>query len=158
MKVKLSEQEVIECVRNQWTGNLLGCNGGWHFAAYDFARDKNGLTYQSTKPYRGNTYTACNPSTNRVTQAKTASYVEIQNRDENAMREALRNKGPLYVTFHVSNDFASYRSGVYTDRYNLCSGKSNNHGVLLVGYGKQNGVLYWLIKNSWGEIRLDFSF
>ena len=39
-----------------------------------------------------------------------------------------------------------YRSGIFNA---MCKG--NNHSVVAVGYGNQDGRDYWLIRNSWGE-------
>jgi C1A family cysteine protease len=43
--------------------------------------------------------------------------------------------------------FQLYKSGVFSGK----CGTSLDHGILLVGYGTQNGTPYWKAKNSWGS-------
>ena len=42
----------------------------------------------------------------------------------------------------------SYRGGIYAG---CSSSPATNHVVAVVGYGTDNGVDYWLVKNSWGS-------
>ena len=62
---------------------------------------------------------------------------------------ALFQYGPVSVAFEVMDDFEDYESGIYAN--NTCGqGPMDvNHAVVAVGYGTENGMDYWIIKNSW---------
>ena len=72
--------------------------------------------------------------------------------DEMALAEALV-KQPIVVAVDASRlSFQQYMSGVYRDP--MCSSTKVDHMMLLVGYGTEGGVDYWLCQNSWGEWNL----
>ncbi|CAF4871387.1 unnamed protein product [Pieris macdunnoughi] len=68
--------------------------------------------------------------------------------DEDSLQDALANYGPLSIAI-CSNDQLKQQRGnsIFTP---TVSCPSNNHAVLLVGYGKDGETEFWIIKNSWG--------
>jgi hypothetical protein len=58
---------------------------------------------------------------------------------------ALYAKGPVAVAL-TANSLFNYASGIFDS----CDDWVVNHAVTLVGFGKDKGVKYWMIQNSWG--------
>lgn len=147
---KLSEQEVVECVP-------LACSTGAVLSVYAESRLNNGLTTASANPYNGDTFKNCSHTTPRTPHSYTDDYHLFTWfwEDEGSIKSNLIQYGPLTASFYVTEGFTSYKGGIFTDPNNWCLTALTMQTALLVGYGTENGVDYWLIKNSmgtdWGE-------
>merc|ERR1719310_206536 len=75
--------------------------------------------------------------------------------NEELIKEELYHNGPLAIGIEPDEDFMYYSDGIYKSS-NPVRHKSTeewqqvDHGVLLVGYGEEDGQKYWRIQNSWG--------
>lgn len=78
--------------------------------------------------------------------------------DEVSMKDAVFEHGPVSIAFEVVDGFKDYKSGVYTSK--VCKNGSGdvNHAVVAVGYGKEKGMDYWIVKNSWSATWGDEGF
>jgi C1A family cysteine protease len=67
--------------------------------------------------------------------------------DEDQIAAYLAKNGPLSIGINASW-LQLYVGGISNPL--ICSPKHLDHGVLIVGYGEQNGKKFWKVKNSWG--------
>lgn len=71
---------------------------------------------------------------------------------EERMKDALLNVGPLAISI-VSGPMHYYEGGILDLPDELCGSRGEgDHAVTIVGYGEENGVKYWKVQNSWGDL------
>lgn len=136
-----SEQQLVDCVTKAY-----GCGGGWMTDSFSYIQDNGGINYSSDYPYTA--------SNNNCTSSSTTSKISIKGygvlakSDEQLLKELVAAQGPVAVALDAKDDFYSYSDGVYIDA--TCRNNSYTHAMVIVGYGREKGVDYWLVKNSWG--------
>ncbi|XP_031333665.1 cathepsin L1-like [Photinus pyralis] len=144
----ISPQEVLDCSQVEPYENY-GCDGGSLEPAYDYIKSK-GVVSDQSYPYTATTGEKCNASPDQVS-ANIKSYVTIQEGDEEALKEALSNIGPIAVGMDASSEnWQFYGGGIYYEPDCKSAIENLNHAVTLVGYGEENGMKYWIVKNSYG--------
>jgi cathepsin L len=71
--------------------------------------------------------------------------------DEAALQQALYQYGPIAIAIDAAGSpaFYYYQGGIIN--YSNCGSSRDDldHEVTLIGWGVENGVKYWLVKNSW---------
>jgi len=166
--VVLSVQALLDC------GNDLngagGCNGGSFELAWDLM-SQFGITDETCSPYMavdywGNSelpcyetmcracdrFGTCGPVLN-ATRYYVSEYGTIPAYDINAMMAEIYARGPIACGMYAhSDDFSNYKGGIInnTQKYSEIT-----HIINLVGFGEENGIKYWIGRNSfgtfWGE-------
>ena len=169
----LSEQQLTDCIYDNGSGDS-GCNGGYPNQALDYIT-AYGITTLEAYPQLSTTLNSGIPGTCKAYSPENSvdssaaedytPYVTIKEKgyapscNETSVMEYLDTYGPLGVVIIAdSNAFYNYQSGILTNTELGLStqltgtycGSNVDHAVTLVGYGSENGVDYWLIKNSWG--------
>lgn len=155
MVYDLSEQQLVDCVYAR-----SGCEGGWISDATEYISNNCGLTMENNYPYTATGGTCNGASVPKYVHLLPGYPIQQYANDDNTIKNALANYGVLSVYVDATG-WSSYSSGIF---YSPLAGAnpSTNHAVALVGYGTENGVPYWIIRNSWntwwgeqGYMRLD---
>ena len=138
--LSLSEQQLMDCSISY--GDMV-CKGGLMDSAFEYAID-NGMCTEEEDPYEAKR----DKCTDCEKQATFSGCVDVTPNNELHLKEAV-SQGPVSVAIEADTAaFQFYSGGVITG--NAC-GTSLDHGVLVVGYGEEEGQPYWLVKNSWGD-------
>uniref|UniRef100_A0A914BZG9 Uncharacterized protein n=1 Tax=Acrobeloides nanus TaxID=290746 RepID=A0A914BZG9_9BILA len=141
----LSEQELVDCALN------LGCNGGAPSLALTYI-ELNGIANETTYPYEAKDQKCqANIKGDNRGHIDTWACIDL---DEDSAAYWLTKIGPIVYDIWVPDALYSYKSGVlWPSELDCLVGitKFAAHAVTIVGFGEENGVPYWLIKNSWGS-------
>jgi len=115
--------------------------------AFEYVEHNHGLDSEADYPYEMKDDT-CKTEKERIHVSTIESFNDITPNDEQAIARAVQI-GAVSVGIEADQvSFKNYRSGVYT----ATCGQALDHGVLIVGYGTtEEGLDYWIVKNSWGE-------
>ncbi|KAL1468949.1 hypothetical protein MTO96_041150, partial [Rhipicephalus appendiculatus] len=82
--------------------------------------------------------------------ATVTGYHKLEKGNEEQLKRAVANIGPISVFINPKHrPFKFYKDGIL-DVPN-CDPHHGTHVVLVVGYGVQDGIKYWLLKNSYGK-------
>jgi cathepsin L len=139
--INLSEQQLVDCSTPQ--GNH-GCNGGLMDSAFQYIISNKGVTTTAAYPYVAKD-NQC--KTGQTAAATISSFKNVAANSETSLMAAI-NLGPVSVAIQASSQaFQFYSGGVLDD---ASCGKRLDHGVTLVGYGTENNVDFWIVRNSWG--------
>ena len=72
-------------------------------------------------------------------------YGRVRGADK--MKNEIYHRGPIDCALEATDKLSAYKGGIFEEK-----GKDDlNHAISVVGFGEENGVEYWIVRNSWGS-------
>jgi cathepsin L len=167
---KFSQQQILSCTRNpQHCGGNGGCSGATVELALDYVH-RRGCSTGDSMPYRGNDRNCPESMSDSGGSARRPAaflslggargsetggesfgmtgYTRLPENELAPVLLALYQRGPVGVSVAAGTSWNFYGKGIL---YACSKDAVINHAVVLVGYGEDNGKLYWQLQNSWGR-------
>jgi C1A family cysteine protease len=143
--VDLSEQQLVDCANGLKYGSH-GCSGGQMDGAFKYVLE-NGQCSLASYPYTSGVTKTEGSCKNCDSVAEITNCFDVKQNDQLLLKAAVA-KQPVSIAIEADTRyFQSYSGGILTS---TSCGTNLDHGVLIVGYGEENSIKYWLVKNSWG--------
>jgi len=143
--IDLSEQELVDCATGIKYGSM-GCSGGQMEGAFKYVMN-NGLCSYDSYPYTSGITKQSGSCNSCKSVVSISSCFNIKQNNQLSLKAAVAQQ-PVSIAIEADTRyFQSYSGGILSD---VNCGTTLDHGVLIVGYGIENGQKYWTIKNSWG--------
>jgi C1A family cysteine protease len=142
----LSEEFLVDCASGAGYYNM-GCNGGQPDSAFKYMIN-NGQCTEASYPYKaGVTKTAGTCQKCTSAGVSFSSCFDVTPKDQIALAAAV-SKQPVTIAIEADTRyFQSYSGGILDS---TTCGTELDHAVEIIGYGTENGVDYWNVRNSWG--------
>jgi C1A family cysteine protease len=148
--IDLSEQELVDCA-NGFNYGSHGCSGGQMDGGFKFIIE-NGLCSATQYPYvSGTTKTEDSCQTKNcdsVIEITKGSCNDVTPNDELLLKFAVSQQ-PVAIAIEADTRYFQFYAGGILDSVEC--GTKLDHGVLIIGYGEDDGKKYWLVKNSWSS-------
>ena len=146
-----SEQLLVDCDTSD-----SGCNGGLMELSFTWLKKNGGFMLDADYPYTGRKST-CKQDKTKFVDMTVTGYVKLGSSsstwspvDEDEVRDFLLETGPLAIALNA-NPLQTYTGGILDLTKSQCNPDGMNHAVTLVGYGTEDGLDFWTVKNSWGK-------
>lgn len=139
-----SVQELIDCVIG-----CSGCKQGSVSAALDYVINSQGGQFclESDYPYSYSKESCLFSEFEHY--GSISSYINIVTGDKDDLAEKVQF-GPVSAVIDASSvKFSYYSGGIFDDEF--CKKAPTYHWVLCVGFGVENGIKYWIVRNTWGQ-------
>ncbi|OHS93467.1 Digestive cysteine proteinase 2 [Tritrichomonas foetus] len=142
---KFSEQSFIDCDKI----DSQGCQGGVAFSIFDFMHSNcdGKAMLANDYPYKGVDGTCQYDQDKAVGSLSDIIGIEFCNEDD--LQAKCEQYGPVTSMIDASHaSFQLYSYGIYDEPQ--CKQMGVTLYTTIVGFGVEDGVKFWIVRNSWG--------